>query len=171
MLRSSAAVQVNFNRLPNVFTTHTIIIHLTCRKFHRFFSASLLDPWLPARPLPMVSWMKSFNTKLTIFAPAGQQQDLVVIGGGPGGYVAAIKAAQLGLKVITWDCWRWWLITRFAAGHLCGETRLAGWNLSECGLYSVESIAKQYSFIPSSTTWFWQAWYWRWFVESISVKL
>ena len=29
----------------------------------------------------------------------GQQQDLVVIGGGPGGYVAAIKAAQLGLKV------------------------------------------------------------------------
>lgn len=28
-----------------------------------------------------------------------QQQDLVVIGGGPGGYVAAIKAGQLGLKV------------------------------------------------------------------------
>lgn len=27
--------------------------------------------------------------------------DLVVIGSGPGGYVAAIKAAQLGLKVIT----------------------------------------------------------------------
>jgi hypothetical protein len=27
------------------------------------------------------------------------QEDLVVIGGGPGGYVAAIKAAQLGLKV------------------------------------------------------------------------
>lgn len=27
--------------------------------------------------------------------------DLVVIGSGPGGYVAAIKAAQLGMKVIT----------------------------------------------------------------------
>ena len=27
------------------------------------------------------------------------QYDLVVIGGGPGGYVAAIRAAQLGLKV------------------------------------------------------------------------
>lgn len=26
-------------------------------------------------------------------------QDVVVIGGGPGGYVGAIKAAQLGLKV------------------------------------------------------------------------
>ena len=30
---------------------------------------------------------------------AGGAQDLVVIGGGPGGYVAAIRAAQLGLKV------------------------------------------------------------------------
>ncbi|CAF4734276.1 unnamed protein product, partial [Rotaria magnacalcarata] len=27
------------------------------------------------------------------------QYDLVVIGSGPGGYVASIKAAQLGLKV------------------------------------------------------------------------
>ena len=29
---------------------------------------------------------------------ADQQFDLIVLGGGPGGYVAAIRAAQLGMK-------------------------------------------------------------------------
>lgn len=32
-------------------------------------------------------------------AAASAEYDLAVIGSGPGGYVAAIKAAQLGLKV------------------------------------------------------------------------
>merc|ERR1719498_539019 len=31
---------------------------------------------------------------------AGSDYDLCVIGGGPGGYVAAIKAAQMGLKTV-----------------------------------------------------------------------
>ena len=33
-------------------------------------------------------------------ATASEPYDLAVIGGGPGGYVAAIKAAQLGLKTV-----------------------------------------------------------------------
>src|SRR5216683_641563 len=35
-----------------------------------------------------------------------QTFDVVVIGGGPGGYIAAIRAAQLGLKVACVDEWR-----------------------------------------------------------------
>ena len=35
---------------------------------------------------------------------AGGDYDLAIIGGGPGGYVAAIKAAQLGLKVTEYAC-------------------------------------------------------------------
>jgi dihydrolipoamide dehydrogenase len=38
----------------------------------------------------------SFSTSRLLKNP----YDVVVIGGGPGGYVAAIKASQLGLKVI-----------------------------------------------------------------------
>ena len=35
-----------------------------------------------------------------------QSFDVVVIGGGPGGYVAAIRAAQLGLSTACIDDWR-----------------------------------------------------------------
>ena len=30
---------------------------------------------------------------------ASEEQDVVIVGGGPGGYVAAIRAAQLGMRV------------------------------------------------------------------------
>jgi dihydrolipoamide dehydrogenase len=43
--------------------------------------------------------LQSQKLNIRRFSTSGEQQDLVVIGGGPGGYVAAIKAAQLGLKV------------------------------------------------------------------------
>jgi dihydrolipoamide dehydrogenase len=41
---------------------------------------------------------KLFNRNLYAFS--NRTYDLAVIGGGPGGYVAAIKAAQLGINTI-----------------------------------------------------------------------
>jgi len=35
-----------------------------------------------------------------------QQFDVIVIGAGPGGYIAAIRAAQLGKKVACVDAWK-----------------------------------------------------------------
>lgn len=40
------------------------------------------------------------NVKKRKFSDSGGSVDLVVIGSGPGGYVAAIKAAQLGMKTV-----------------------------------------------------------------------
>ena len=58
-------------------------------------------------------------------AEAQHTCDLIVIGGGPGGYVAAIRAAQLGMQVT--------LVERDTLGGI----------LSELGLYPNESAVTQ----------------------------
>lgn len=52
-----------------------------------------LDPTCNTKVQSLV-WRKLFASSSN-----NPEQDVAVIGGGPGGYVAAIKAAQLGLKV------------------------------------------------------------------------
>ena len=42
---------------------------------------------------------------------AGSEYDVVVVGAGPGGYVAAIRAAQLGMRVV--------LVERESLGGVC----------------------------------------------------
>merc|ERR1712226_663452 len=60
--------------------------------------------------LPQASTSFSVAPSVSIFKNqkrlmSSEQQDVVVIGSGPGGYVAAIKAAQLGLKTTCVEKW------------------------------------------------------------------
>lgn len=70
-------------------------------------------PWFPTAASPARVFMKHPNGAIVAQlrpissslawsrSPCSSpvQKDVVIIGGGPGGYVAAIKAAQLGLSV------------------------------------------------------------------------
>jgi dihydrolipoamide dehydrogenase len=58
-----------------------------------------------------------------------KQFDVIVIGGGPGGYIAAIRAAQLGFNVACIDEWK-----NAAAAR-------AGRHLHQRGLHSVQGAA------------------------------
>lgn len=46
-------------------------------------------------PIPLINLVKISRK----FSTGKNEVDVLFIGGGPGGYVGAIKAAQLGLKV------------------------------------------------------------------------
>lgn len=59
-----------------------------------------------------------------------QSFDVAVIGAGPGGYIAAIRAAQLGFKTVCIDA------GKNKTGDAC-----AGRHLPERGLHSVQSLA------------------------------
>ena len=76
------------------------------------------------------------NGKLAQFVryASTKKYDVVVIGGGPGGYVAAIKAAQLGLNTA------------------CIEKRCIRWYLFECWLYPIQIFIEQLPFITPNPT-------------------
>jgi hypothetical protein len=65
----------SFSKRSFILRCESSLIYTTCRLFLDFLDHSS----------PVLSWIG--------------QYDVCVVGGGPGGYVAAIKAAQLGLKV------------------------------------------------------------------------
>ena len=61
---------------------------LTCSQ------SSVITSSLPLRLTPLTFYASTRGYA----AEASEEKDVIIIGGGPGGYVAAIKAAQLGLK-------------------------------------------------------------------------
>lgn len=62
-------------------------------------SALLARRGVLTAPLPCRATFLSARVPVRSLTVPADEQDLVVAGGGPGGYAAAIKAAQLGLKV------------------------------------------------------------------------
>lgn len=103
----------------------------------------------------------------------------MIIGGGPGGYVAAIKAAQLGLKVSTQPISLFSLSLSFSffvdtfnsfgvflsnSGHLCWEAWCFGRNLFECRMYPIQSTSQHFSSLWNGETLVSKTWHY-WFVS------
>ena len=77
----------------------------------------------PAAPAPAAAPVKA--------APAAGPKSVIVIGGGPGGYVAAIRASQLGAKV-----------TLIEREHIGGTCLNIGCIPTKCLLHSAELVSQ-----------------------------
>ena len=86
---------------------------------------------------------------------AGTKFDIVVVGGGPGGYVAAIRAAQLGLSAAVVErehlggvCLNWGCIPTKALlraseiAHLLGDVERFGFSVSDVSFDAAKVVAR-----------------------------
>ena len=85
---------------------------------------------LPLLPLPLPAAAAPAAAPAAPAAAAGQKT-VIVIGGGPGGYVAAIRAAQLGAKV-----------TLVEREHIGGTCLNIGCIPTKCLLHSAELVSE-----------------------------
>lgn len=101
--------------------------------------------WLGSRP-------KLLLIMILIFFEG--DADLVVIGSGPGGYVAAIKAAQLGMNVsiLLYSNVENLIASLFPDG-LHWKARNTRWYMFKRGLYTIQSTSSQLASVAPSSAW------------------